>query len=528
MVSLKRSPKSPVGGVSLSFILISLVLAIGPVYAAAIDVDQSSLVSTTQQQRAALAKQEDEEEAAAATVIAAIKNPQAAKQASVADGDVPIEAQGVIRRIFSFPGLLSKDHNFHSINSDEEDEEDEDDYDAEFDYENRQPSFIDEKWVDGIEAAETVNVNSEIIDEPTEGDDDYDDCDNGDDSDDGSQWHVNEKEDDYDDCDNGDDSDDGSQWHVQQEELDPASGFQRPVRTRFSRTTSQGLTPFPQWLTDITNLTQWPGYESKYIPIAGIDLGNVPNVPIRELGDCSKVTLDHCSFDCHRCLALDEIMSCPVLSQTFDDGPSPATPKLLEQLPGKTTFFTQGINVVRFPDTFRLQHAKGHLLASHTWSHANLAGVSNEDIAAQIQWSIWAMNATAGIVPRYFRPPYGASDNRVRHIARQFGLISVFWDHDTFDWQVNDKKKIPLQILDEVSSWRAQNPNGLILEHDSTIDTVNVGVDVSKMLGEKQYTVAECVNGQWYQDIQCAKFFKEQKRCVQETTCELWLMFDIC
>lgn len=194
-------------------------------------------------------------------------------------------------------------------------------------------------------------------------------------------------------------------------------------------------------------------------------------------------------------------MSCPVLSQTFDDGPSPATPKLLDQLPGKTTFFTQGINVIRFPDTFRQQHAQGHLLASHTWSHANLAGVSNEQVAAQIQWSVWAMNATAGIVPRFFRPPYGASDNRVRAIARQFGLVSVFWDRDTFDWQVNDKKKVPAQILEEVKGWKNDAVSGLILEHDSTIDTVNVGVDVSRLLGVKQYTVAECVDGKWYQNV---------------------------
>lgn len=321
--------------------------------------------------------------------------------------------------------------------------------------------------------------------------DEWDDDDDEDDEEDDE-----EDEDDDNDCDNGDDDDDGSQWHKKPIHSTPHLSNQ-PRLPRFS---TQVLAPFPQWLAELTNMSQWPAENVPYIPQPGIDLSNIPNVPLHQLGDCSQVTLEHCSFDCFRCLALDEIMSCPVLSQTFDDGPTLATLTLLENLQSKTTFFTQGINVVKFPDIFRQQHAQGHLLASHTWSHANLAGSSNEQVAAQIQWSIWAMNATAGVVPRFFRPPYGASDNRVRAIARQFGLVSVFWDHDTFDWQVINKKKDTAQILDEVNEWKRETPNGLILEHDSTIDTVNVGIDVSKILDEKQYTVADCVNGKWYQN----------------------------
>lgn len=353
--------------------------------------------------------------------------------------------------------------------------------------------FEDRAWKDDIVDDE---VYEEYGQEFIEGEgNDYDD-------------EEDEDDDDYDDCDNGNDDDDGSQWHTGKpkaanvnDRLDRASGFNRPVRTRFSRETSQGLAPFPKWLQDITHMTQWPSRDAPYIPMPGISLQNIPDIPMRELGNCSSVSLDHCSFDCYRCLALDEIMTCPVMSQTFDDGPSPGTPKLLERLPGKTTFFTQGINVVRFPDTFKDQHAKGHLVASHTWSHANLAGVSNEQIVAQIQWSIWAMNATAGVIPKFFRPPYGASDNRVRAIIRQFGLVSVFWDRDTFDWQVNDKKKTTDQVLADVRGWRSLPvPGGLILEHDSTIDTVNLGIDVANILGGAQYTVAECVNSKWYQD----------------------------
>lgn len=260
--------------------------------------------------------------------------------------------------------------------------------------------------------------------------------------------------------------------------------------------------PFPSWLADITGLHAWPGENPPYIPLHDdIDLSGAPEIPRRQIGNCTGVERDYCSFDCYRCTKPDEISSCAVISQTFDDGPSPSTPKLLSELTSKTTFFTLGINVVRFPDTFREQYQAGHLLGTHTWSHANLPGLSNEEIAAQIQWSIWAMNATAGIVPRYFRPPYGAIDNRVRYVTRQFGLVAVFWNKDTFDWKVNDNSKTEMEVYQDVRNWVSDGDNSLVLEHDSTIKTVNVGVQVGRILGERQMTVAECVNGIWYQNV---------------------------
>uniref|UniRef100_A0A060T1R5 chitin deacetylase n=1 Tax=Blastobotrys adeninivorans TaxID=409370 RepID=A0A060T1R5_BLAAD len=268
-----------------------------------------------------------------------------------------------------------------------------------------------------------------------------------------------------------------------------------------NRVQAQVLQPFPTWLSRLTGLSQWPSEIPPYIPMPNINLTVVPDIPTRPLGDCSKVTREMCSFECYRCVASEEIFTCPVMSQTFDDGPSPSTPKLLNELPGRTTFFTQGINVVRFPEIFRRTHELGHLLASHTWSHADLPNLRNEDIVAQIQWSIWAMNATAGVVPKYFRPPYGAIDDRVRAITRQFGLIAVYWDRDTYDWKVNDDTKTDTQVFDDVRRWQSESPNGLILEHDSTIKTVNVGIKVSKILGNRQLTVADCVNGRWYQEL---------------------------
>ncbi|CDK27937.1 unnamed protein product [Kuraishia capsulata CBS 1993] len=256
--------------------------------------------------------------------------------------------------------------------------------------------------------------------------------------------------------------------------------------------------PFPEWLNRFTGLTEWPGLDPPYIPLDFIDLSKVSGVPLRKPGECTDRTI--CSFDCHKCISFDEVYTCPRLSQTFDDGPSPSTPKLLSQLRQKTTFFTLGVNVVKYPEIYRQMKAAGHLLASHTWSHKFLPSMTNEQIIAQFEWSIWAMNATGNHLPKWYRPPYGGIDNRVRDIARQFGMQAVLWDHDTFDWQLETTPpgRTKSVVYNDVKKWKAANAGGIILEHDAYASTVDAGIEIGKIIGPNQMTVAECVGGNNY------------------------------
>lgn len=256
-------------------------------------------------------------------------------------------------------------------------------------------------------------------------------------------------------------------------------------------------TPFPEWLTDFTGMTQWPGLVPPYIPLDFIDMDKIPDYNSYPQGVCDSNPRDACSFDCDQCIAHDDISTCRKLSQTFDDGPSPATLKLLEYLHHKSTFFTLGINSVNHPDIYHQIQDAGHLIGSHTWSHAYLPSLSNEDIIAQLEWSIWAMNATGNHIPKWFRPPYGGIDNRVRAISRQFGLQAVLWDHDTFDWSLvtNNPFKTEQEIYNDVALWKLVENRGLILEHDGARKTVDVAINVLDLLGDDQLSVSECVGG---------------------------------
>lgn len=258
---------------------------------------------------------------------------------------------------------------------------------------------------------------------------------------------------------------------------------------------SQKPLDFPQWLTEFTGLHQWPGLDPPYIPLNFIDFSMIESNPHHIQGDCGSITPDVCSFDCRNCIAFDDICSCPQLSQTFDDGPSPGTTKLVNQLKTKSTFFTLGVNVIKYPDTYQKLAAKGHVMGSHTWSHKFLPSLSNEEIIAQIEWSIWAMNATGNHLPKWFRPPYGGLDNRVRSIVRQFGMQNVLWNFDTFDWKMAQNAKLEVEIYKEVQEYKTiKNKQGIILEHDSMMKTVDVGIEINKMLPQ-QMTIPQCVGG---------------------------------
>ena len=258
-----------------------------------------------------------------------------------------------------------------------------------------------------------------------------------------------------------------------------------------------GKTPFPDWLTRFTGLTEWPGLNPPYIPLDFIDFSAIPGYPSHSQGECHLTPPNACSFDCHNCVAHDDVHTCRKLSQTFDDGPTLVTPRLLDRLHHRSTFFCLGINTVNHPNIYRRIMQEGHLIGSHTWSHAFLPSLTNEQIIAQLEWSIWAMNATGRHIPKWFRPPYGGIDERVRAISRQFGMQAVVWDHDTFDWRLsaNDPARTEEAVYADVMRWKVANAGGIILEHDATDRTVDVAINVLDIIGDDQLTAAQCIGG---------------------------------
>ena len=96
---------------------------------------------------------------------------------------------------------------------------------------------------------------------------------------------------------------------------------------------------------------------------------------------------------------------------TFDDGPDPAaTPlfiKLLADRGVRATFFMLGSMVARSPGLAAEVAAAGHEVAVHGWQHRYLPlrgpRATRDDLASARD----LVAASTGMVPRWFRPPYG-------------------------------------------------------------------------------------------------------------------------
>src|SRR5437870_942642 len=79
----------------------------------------------------------------------------------------------------------------------------------------------------------------------------------------------------------------------------------------------------------------------------------------------------------------------PYIALTFDDGPNQKlTPRLLDLLAQHhihATFFVVGENAAQYPEILQRAAREGHEIGNHSWSHPNLAKMSDDDVRSQIK-----------------------------------------------------------------------------------------------------------------------------------------------
>ncbi|KAJ6568835.1 carbohydrate esterase family 4 protein [Mycena capillaripes] len=171
----------------------------------------------------------------------------------------------------------------------------------------------------------------------------------------------------------------------------------------------------------------------------------------------------------------------------------------------KATFFMNGNNfrcIYNLADDVKYAYAAGHMIASHTWSHAHLTTLST----AQIQDSMFRMEEAfsriLGIKPAFMRPPYGEYDANVQSIAAARGQNLALWDWDTGDADGNTTDQSEA-VYRAVASTKGNK--AVILQHETVASTATVlvpyALDLFKSKGFNLVTMAECVGVDAYQAI---------------------------
>ncbi|KYG90087.1 1,4-beta-xylanase [[Bacillus] sp. KCTC 13219] len=168
---------------------------------------------------------------------------------------------------------------------------------------------------------------------------------------------------------------------------------------------------------------------------------------------------------------------------TFDDGPDPKVTRqvlqLLEQYNAKATFFMLGSRVQYYPEIAQEVYNAGHEVGNHSWSHPVLTKLTSKQVLAEYNSTEQAIKQAIGQSATVFRPPYGATNQRVN------GLIpipSVNWTIDTLDWKHRDAKQLLPIIKNHMHN------NAIILMHDIHASTADGLEAVLQYLIEEGYT----------------------------------------
>jgi peptidoglycan/xylan/chitin deacetylase (PgdA/CDA1 family) len=148
---------------------------------------------------------------------------------------------------------------------------------------------------------------------------------------------------------------------------------------------------------------------------------------------------------------------------SFDDGPSPLTPRILDNLRrsgAQATFFLIGRSAQADPGTPRRQLAFGGV-ADHTWTHASLPSLGTPQVRAELANTKRELERLTGERITLMRPPYGARDERTDKVVTRLGMVQVVWDVDTRDSVGAGTEEI---VANAEAGLR---PGAIILMHDT-------------------------------------------------------------
>ncbi|KAJ7804057.1 carbohydrate esterase family 4 protein [Mycena olivaceomarginata] len=202
----------------------------------------------------------------------------------------------------------------------------------------------------------------------------------------------------------------------------------------------------------------------------------------------------------YQCRIPGDVWDAPAgfLGLSFDDGPEAGSDKLIEFLKTnnqQVTHFMIGSNIRDNPDAFIQEFNLGNDIAVHTWTHPHMTTQSNEQVVAELGWTMQIIhNSTNGRVPKFWRPPYGDSDKRVTAIAKEvFGLTTIIWNQDTEDWSLTDSPPgtTAAKINASMHQWLTgpKTPGLIILEHELSNQSVATFMSAYPVMQQQNWNI---------------------------------------
>ena len=188
---------------------------------------------------------------------------------------------------------------------------------------------------------------------------------------------------------------------------------------------------------------------------------------------------------------------------TFDDGPDAEwTPKILDILRKrgvKAAFFLVGKNCEDYPGLVERILAEGHEIGNHTYSHRNLAVMSEWQMQLELDATQRLIQSITGRSTTLFRPPYNADSNptEISELAplklaqEKLGYTIVLEKIDPQDWARPGAEEIVQRVKD------LRGEGNIILLHDAggdrseTVEALPKIIDYLHARGDRIVSLSE-------------------------------------
>jgi len=189
----------------------------------------------------------------------------------------------------------------------------------------------------------------------------------------------------------------------------------------------------------------------------------------------------------------------PMIALTFDDGPSAFTVPILdalEQYGAVATFYVSGSRVQRHSNIVLRASDMGCEIASHSWSHRNLTGLSESSIRTELRNANTVIESVIGRPPSSMRPPYGGINQRGRNVAAELGLPVMLWSLDPSDYTLSNANTIYNRVISNVRN------RDIILLHDTSRSTADAARRLIPALIERGYQLVTVSELMYYSGIE--------------------------
>jgi len=176
---------------------------------------------------------------------------------------------------------------------------------------------------------------------------------------------------------------------------------------------------------------------------------------------------------------------------TFDDGPNPVTtPQVLDILKAHhihAVFFMvgemAGSENKKVPGIVKRVLDEGHVIATHTMTHADLCKLKDPAKAArEIDQGKETIERVAGIDTVWFRTPYGVRCDRLEQMLAERHLDHFHWDLDPQEWKHGNVDRTVKYVTGELM--RASGRTVLLM-HDIKPVTVKALPQILQWIDEE-------------------------------------------